>query len=155
MKIRVDIDDSLNKNDEEVVIRCKTLSEEVLMLQKQLSEIVSSKLKLEVFKADSVLYLKLDEILFLETADTYLAVHTAKDIYSAKQRLYELEELLPSSFVRISKSAIVNISNIRSIRRNITGPSEIEFEGTIKKAYASRNYLKQLMNRLEEKRINR
>ena len=155
MKIRVDIDDCLNENDEEVVIRCKTLSEEVLMLQKQLSEIVSSKLKLEVFKADSVLYLKPDEILFLETADTFLAVHTTKDIYSAKQRLYELEEILPSSFVRISKSAIVNITNIRSVRRNITGPSEIEFEGTVKKAYASRNYLKQLMNRLEEKRINR
>lgn len=155
MKIRVEIDDRLNEEDEEVVIRCRGLSEEVMMLQKQVSEIVSSKLRLEVFKGDSVLYLKPEEILFLETADNYLAVHTDREIYTAKQRLYELEEILPSSFVRISKSTIVNISNIRSVKRNITGPSEIEFEGTVKRAYASRNYLKQLMNRLEEKRLNR
>ena len=155
MKIRVEIDDRLNEDEEEVVIRCSSLSEEVMMLQKQVSEIVSSKLKLEVFKQDKVLYLKPEEILFLETADNFLAVHTAKDIFSAKQRLYELEEILPSPFVRISKSAIVNITKIRSVKRNITGPSEIEFEGTIKRAYASRNYLKQLMNRLEEKRLNK
>jgi len=154
MKIRVEIDPT-NGEEEEVVIRCNTLSEEVMMLQKQLSEIISSKLKLEVYKGDTVLYLSPDEILFLETADNFLAVHTAKEIYSAKQRLYELEEILPSSFVRISKSSIVNISNIRSVKRNITGPSEIEFAGTVKRAYASRNYLKQLMNRLEEKRLNK
>lgn len=154
MKIRVEIDPA-NGEEEEVVIRCNTLSEEVMMLQKQLSEIISSKLKLEVYKGDTVLYLSPDEILFLETADNFLAVHTAKEIYSAKQRLYELEEMLPSSFVRISKSSIVNITNIRSVKRNIAGPSEIEFSGTIKRAYASRNYLKQLMNRLEEKRLNK
>ena len=98
MKICVEIDPA-NGEEEEVVIRCNTLSEEVMMLQKQLSEIISSKLKLEVYKGDTVLYLSPDEILFLETADNFLAVHTAKEIYSAKQRLYELEEMLPSSFV--------------------------------------------------------
>ncbi len=154
MKIRVEIDPSYG-NEEEVVIRCNTLSEEVMMLQKQLSGIVSNKLKLEVYKGDTVLYLSLDEILFLETTESFLAVHTTKEIYTAKERLYALEELLPTSFVRISKSAIANITNIRSVKRNITGPSEIEFNGTVKRAYASRNYLKQLMNRLEEKRINK
>ena len=155
MKIRVEIDDHLTEDEEEVVIRCRSVSEEVMMLQKQVSEIVSLKLRLEVFKGDTVLYIKPEEILFLETAENFLAVHTAREIYSAKQRLYELEEILPSSFVRISKSSIVNITNIRSVKKNITGPSEIEFEGTVKRAYASRSYLKQLMNRLEEKRINR
>ena len=47
MKIRVEIDPSYG-NEEEVVIRCNALSEEVMMLQKQLSGIVSDKLKLEV-----------------------------------------------------------------------------------------------------------
>ena len=64
MKIRVEIDPR-NDSEEEVVIRCNTLSEEVMMLQKQLSEIVSSKLKLEVYKGDTVLYLSPDEIIFL------------------------------------------------------------------------------------------
>ena len=90
MKIRVEIDPSYG-NEEEVVIRCNALSEEVMMLQKQLSGIVSDKLKLEVYKGDTVLYLSLDEILFLETTEYFLAVHTAKEIYTAKERLYALE----------------------------------------------------------------
>lgn len=153
MKIRIEMDDGVA--EEEVIIRCRGLTDEVMLLQKQLSEIIASKLRLEVTKGDTTCYLSPEEVLFLETTGVYVAVHTREDIYTMRQRLYELEEVLPRSFVRISKSAIVNVSNIRSMHKNITGPSEIEFSGTIKRAYASRNYLKALMNRLEEKRLNR
>lgn len=153
MKIRIDMDDSIS--EEEVIIRCRGLTDEVMLLQKQLSEIIASKLKLEVTKGERTCYLSPDEVLFMETTGLYVAVHTVDDIYSMRQRLYELEEVLPGAFVRISKSAIANVSNIRSVHKNITGPSEIEFSGTIKRAYASRSYLKNLMGRLEEKRLNK
>ena len=58
MKIRVEIDDRLTEDEEEVVIRCGSISEEVMMLQKQVSEIVSMKLRLEVFKGDTVSLLR-------------------------------------------------------------------------------------------------
>ena len=44
-------------------------------------------------KQKSEYLLTLGEILFLETADSFVAVHTAKDIFETKQKLYELEEL--------------------------------------------------------------
>lgn len=55
--------------------------------------------------------------------------------------------------MRVSKSTIINLSEIRSIRKNITGASEVEFNGTMKKAYVSRMYIKAFMNKMEEKRL--
>lgn len=152
MKIIMEVDDSLI--DHEVVIRCKEVSDEILFLQKQITEIVSSKMKLQVSKGETDFYLKLDEILFLETADNYLAVHTANQIYESKQRLYELEGILPGNFMRVSKSTILNVGKVRAIHKNITGASEIEFANTTKKTYASRNYIKELIHKLEERRLS-
>lgn len=151
MKIKLEIDDTLQ--EEEVVIRCRELNEEIIALQKQLSESVQTKMQLHVTRGELEYFLSLDEILFLETADSSVAVHTADGIFSTKQRLYELEELLPRNFMRVSKSTIISTSKIRAIHKNITGASEVEFADTSKNAFVSRSYIKALMERLEEKRL--
>ena len=99
--------------------------------------------------------LTLDEILFFETADSVVAVHTATQIYETHLRLYELEKMLPGSFLRVSKSCIMNTGMIRSVRKNITGASEVEFTDSVKKAYVSRSYFKVLTDKLEEKRLKK
>lgn len=78
--------------------------------------------------------------------------HTAEKLYVTDYKLYELEESLPGNFMRISKSAIVNLDHIYSITRNLTASSLVEFYGTLKKVYVSRNYYKALVERLGEKR---
>ena len=75
-------------------------------------------------------------------------------MYETQYRLYELEEILPRYFMRVSKSTIVNLNQIYSITRNITASSLVEFYGTIKKVYVSRNYYKALIDRMGEKRRN-
>lgn len=144
-----------NITEDELVIRCGSLSDDVIILQKQIIEAMNTKMQLHVMKQKSEYLLTLGEILFLETADSFVAVHTAKDIFETKQKLYELEELLPGSFMRVSKSTIINTAKIRSISKNITGASAVEFAGSIKKAYVSRNYIKALMEKLEEKRLKK
>ena len=94
-------------------------------------------------------------ILFLEADGNYISVQTAKSIYRVRQKLYELEELLPRDFLRVSKSTIVNTELIASIKKNITGASEISFRNSTKKAYASRNYIKALIEIMDEKRLKR
>ena len=61
-------------------------------------------------------------------------------------KLYELEEILPRKFVRISKSSIVNSDKIYSIQKNLTASSLIEFKNTHKQIYVSRSYYKLLKN---------
>ena len=151
MKIKIEIDDGLA--EEEIVIRCKTLSEDVISIQKRITAAVNSRMQLEVSKGEKEYYIMVDEIFFIETDTAGVVVHTAKNIYETKRRLYELEELLPGDFIRVSKSTILNASKVRGIHKNITGASEVEFAGSSKKVFVSRNYFKLLIAKLEEKRL--
>lgn len=153
MKIKMEIDDSLQ--EDEIVIRCRSLNDDMVVIQKKIAELVNTRMQLEVSKGDTDYYITLDEILFFETATGYVAVHTADAIYETKSRLYELEEILPGSFLRVSKSTILNTSRIRAIHKNITGASEVEFARSNKTVYVSRNYFKILMSKLEERRVQK
>ena len=153
MKIKIEIDEGLM--EEEIVIRCKSLNEEVISIQKRITEADNSRMQLEVSRGEKEYYITIDEILFFETADSGVVVHTAGQIYETKYRLYELEDLLPGNFVRVAKSTILNAAKVRAINKNITGASEVEFAGSNKKVFVSRNYLKLLMTKLEEKRLGR
>lgn len=153
MKIKIEIDEGLA--EEEIVIRCKSLNEDVISIQKRITDAVNSRMQLEVTKGETEYYLTVDEVLFFETDASGVVVHTATQIYETKYRLYELEELLPGDFIRVSKSSILNASKIRAIHKNITGASEVEFIGSSKKVFVSRNYFKILMAKIEEKRLRK
>ena len=153
MKIKIEIDDGLA--EEEIVIRCRALNEDVISIQKRIMDAVNSRMQLQVTRGEKEYFITIDEILFFETDSNGVIVHTANQIYETKYRLYELEDLLPGNFIRVSKSTILNSDRVRSIHKNITGASEVEFSGTIKKVFVSRNYLKLLLEKLEEKRLMR
>jgi DNA-binding LytR/AlgR family response regulator len=104
------------------------------------------------FQGEKEYYFSLDEILFFETEEGRINAHTKNDVFQVKYRLYELEEMLPSTFVRVAKSTIVNIRYIRSITKSLASASELEFVGSHKVVYVSRNYYKALKHKLEERR---
>lgn len=153
MKIRIEVDNSIEET--ELILRCRELDGEVLDIQKNLQEMVSKGRQLVVFRNEVEYYLTLEEILFFETTPTFVAVHTKDQIYGCKYKLYELEELLPGSFMRVSKSTIISVNQLRAIHKNITGASEVEFAQSNKKAFVSRSYYKALEIKLEEKRLSR
>lgn len=151
MKIQIEFDDTVE--EEEITIRCSNLSDKVRKIQQALSELNSSWVKLVFFKNNTEYYLHPDDILFFETGINGIDVHTADDIFQTKYKLYELEELLPGYFMRISKSAILNTNRVYAINRNLTASSIVEFQNSHKQVYVSRNYYKPLKSKLEEKRI--
>ena len=59
--------------------------------------------------------------------------------------------MLPSCFIRISKSTILNTHKLYSITKNLAGASKIEFQGTYKTVYCSRNYYRALKEILAPK----
>lgn len=149
MKVRIEIDDSLE--EDEVTIKCKELNQTIKKVQQSISNI-SQMPKLIFYKNDIEYYLNLNDILFFETSENSVEAHTEKEIYKIKYRLYELEEILPNNFVRISKSTILNVNQIYSINRNLTSSSLVQFYKSYKQVYVSRNYNKMLKQRLEERR---
>lgn len=150
MKIKIEFEENLQ--EEEIIIRCNSLTEKIQKIQKTLSEVENTKEKMILFKNETEYYLNLEDILFFETGLHGIEAHTIDNIFQCKFKLYELEEILPGSFMRISKSAILNTNKVYTINRNLTASSVIEFKNTHKQVYVSRNYYKPLKNKLEEKR---
>ncbi|MBE5851771.1 MAG: LytTR family transcriptional regulator [Lachnospiraceae bacterium] len=151
MKIRIEMEDALE--EDEIIIRCSQLTEEIIRLQRMLQQESNNSGQFILYKEDTEYYVPLTDILFFETESGSVRVHTRAEVYETKYKLYELEEILPGHFLRISKSAIVNCDQIYSVSRNLTASSLIEFRNTHKQIYVSRAYYKVLKSKLDEKRL--
>ncbi|AGF59401.1 DNA-binding LytR/AlgR family response regulator [Clostridium saccharoperbutylacetonicum] len=150
MKIRIEVDNKIEEN--EVIIKCNELNEEVKNIQVVLGDMLSSNKSLTFYKGETEYYLSLEEVLFFETEESGICAHTTDNIYNVKYKLYELEELLPGYFMRVSKSTILNTNHIYSITRSLSSASKVEFQNTHKQVYVSRYYYKPLKIKLLEKR---
>ncbi|MGL5151606.1 MAG: LytTR family DNA-binding domain-containing protein [Clostridium sp.] len=150
MRIKIEADENIQY--EEVIIRCKELNEDILKIQVALNELLSQKTQIAFYKEEKEFYFSLDKIIFFESEGEIINGHAKEDVYEVKYKLYELEEILPKSFIRVSKSTILNVKYIYSITKNITSSSLVEFSGTHKKVYVSRRYFKVLKEKLLERR---
>ena len=153
MKIKIEIEEALE--EDEVLIRCRRLTEEISAIQRAVSETAGAAQRFVFYKGNTEYYLTLDEVLFFETDEKGINAHTRSDVFQIKYRLYELEDILPGFFMRVSKSTILNTNHIYSIDRNLTASSVVAFTDTHKQVYVSRYYYKPLIRKLEEKRLHR
>ena len=150
MKVKIDIDESLK--EDEIIIRCSKLDEKTQKVYDALMNITKESKHLMLYKGNVEYYFPLEDILFFETTDNCVSAHTVNSVYETTYRLYELEELLPGHFMRVSKSTILNLNHIYSISRNLTASSEVQFMNTQNQVFVSRYYYKSLKTILEEKR---
>ena len=74
----------------------------------------------------------------VEGEKTYLSCEGAR--YRSPRRLYELEQQLGGGFLRISKSALVNLSHVRSVEPSLSGLLLLCLKNG-EKEYISRKYL--------------
>lgn len=140
------------QSSDEIIIKYSEDSEIIDRLKKYSQEINKEYCKIELYKNDVQYFVEVDKILFFETEDNKIMAHTKDDMFLSKYKLYELEELLPEQFLRVSKSTIVNTNHVYSIDRNVTSSSCITFAGTYKNIYVSRRYYKEFKNKVEEMR---
>ena len=151
MKIKVEIDESLQ--EAEVVIRCSAITDEIQQLQNVISNENLSGQRFVLYKNDTEYYVALQDILFFETEGAIINVHTRDQVYETKYRLYELEEILPGYFLRVSKSTIANTKEIYSLSKsNLSTTSVAEFSNSHKQVFVSRHYSKLLKECLAKKR---
>lgn len=150
MKITIRVDENIE--EEEIIIKCKELNSDIEKIQNIISKILERREQIIFYKGNIEYYIPLDEILFFETEANSIYGHVKDDMYEIKYRLYQLEEMLPIEFIRVSKSTILNVRHIRSINRNIISSSTIEFHNSHKKTYVSRHYYQEFKRRLMEVR---
>lgn len=145
MKLKVEI---LPDHEEEVIIRCKSRSEQVKRIENAIDNLINENAEMVLTLGESEFYIPKKQILFFESDNGKTCVHTKDNIYYTKQTLLSLEKLLPNYFLRASKSCIINAKQVRYLAHNITGPSKIGFVNTEKTAFASRSYYKYLKERI-------
>ena len=115
MQIEIEIEENLE--DTQIIIKCR---EKNAFIDRLVAALKIIDKKIMVFNGDDITPINLKEILYIESVDGKCFIYTAKQIYESYHKLYELEEQLGEyMFVRISKSGIVNLKNILSIKAYI------------------------------------
>ena len=150
MKIRVEVDKSCP--EDEIIIRCAQRNDAIERMYGELQELPRMQETILFYKDHAECFIRLSSVLFFETDGREVHAHTAADVYRTDKRLYELEELLPKSFMRISKSTILNLQQVGSLERTLSAACTVSFANTHKQVYASRRYYPALRHRLEERR---
>ena len=144
LKIKVE---SVELPETEVIIRGDVTSEEVVSLLQLLKKRNSGKLIL--YKEEEQYIVDADEIVFIEVSDNKVCAYTRQDAYEAKQKLYEIKELLGSkSFAQINKSVIVNINCVKSIQAEFSGNYRLKLKNRKESLTISRKYFKEFRERI-------
>ncbi len=149
MKVRIEIDSNIE--EDEIIIKCKELTKSIQKIEETIQQ-ENQIINFTFYKDNTEYYIPLNSILFFETSGNEINAHTSNEIYKVKYKLYELEEILPVNFIRVSKSTILNVDHIFSIEKNLTASSIVQFNKTHKQVYVSRNYYKKLKERINERR---
>ena len=98
----------------QVIINCRQIDDEIIRLKCHI-ELYDKKLQAK--KDNEIYFINSSDVLYFESVDNRIFLYTEDDVMEVKQRLYELEVILSDKdFIRISKSQIVNINKIRSLK---------------------------------------
>ena len=139
MKIKLE---SAELPETEVIIRGDVTGEEVVALLQFLKKRSSGKLIL--YKEEEQYLVDADEIVYIEVGGSKVYAYTKQETYEAKQKLYEIKELLGSRpFAQISKSVIVNINCVKSIQAEFSGNYRCKLKNRKESLTISRKYFKE------------
>ena len=145
MKFRLIID---KEKDEEVVVTAHQRSGLIDEIESLISKHTD---RIPGYTEDDIKMLSVSEIECVTVLDskTY-AITSGNRRYRLKQRLYELEQQLPSSFIRINKSTLANETRLDRFHVTYAGSVDAVFKCGYTE-YVSRRCFAQIKRRLESK----
>ena len=137
MKIKIERTEALCET--EVTVRCsKNEDQTTKMLLRQLEMLAGTAVG---YKDGTAHKLALQDIFYIESVDEKTFFYLEAYIYETPRKLYEWEkELQDTSFVRISKSTILNTDKLCSVRPMLSGRLEAALENG-EKQVVNRHYV--------------
>lgn len=150
MKVSLDIDSDYEET--KVTIHCKEMDESINDILNFLKRIETEFL---VGKSDDMQHiLKPNNIHYFHTKNDAVFAVTATGAFKLKEKLYQLEQLLPASrFVRLSKSVIANLHELSHFEASFNGTLCVYFKSGTKE-YVSRHYVNTIKEVLNMDRRN-
>lgn len=143
MKISINIDESMQ--DTEIQISCNQLTPEI---EKIIATLRILNQQLMVTKNEETYLLDVSKIIYIEAVERKTFVYTKDEYYESKLKLYEMEErLLACGFFRISKSNLVQLRMIKSLKNDLDRKLRLTLENG-EQIMVSRQYAEELKRRL-------
>lgn len=104
---------------EQVEIRCHEITEEVREI---VAFVKTRQGQITGVQEGRQYEVSMSDICYIEAVDNKVFLYTQKQVYETKQKLYELEELLKEKyFLRVSKSLLLNLMKVQSIKPALNG----------------------------------
>jgi len=128
-----------------VIIRCSEQDDSV----KKLVDFIQSDLKRVIgFDGSTQVLIKPDDVYYFESVDDRVFIYLENQVFESRLRLYEIEaECSGSRIFRASKSVILNIGKIESVRPLFDGRFEAKLLNG-EKVIISRQYVPVLKEKL-------
>ena len=113
--MKITIHEDPNISDTEISIVCPQMTEE---LRDMIANIGLIGHTFAGEKDGETFFIPVKDIFYFESVEGSIFFYTEKDMYKATARLYKIEECLKNlNFVRISKTVIVNLRKMQSIKQ--------------------------------------
>lgn len=136
------------QTNEELEVRLRYTQEDRLF-KRLLTFLQSVDKQLPCFDEKGDYQINVADIFYLESVDKKTFVYLEKQVYQTHQPLYRLlDDLTNDDFVRISKSCILNLAHLESVRPILNS----RMEATLKngeKVYVNRRYLPEMKRALK------
>ncbi len=143
MKITINMDEHIQ--DTQIEISCKQLTPEI---EKILATLRILNEQLMAVKDDETYILDVAKIIYIEAVERKTFVYTQEDVYESKLKLYEIEErLVECGFFRVSKSCLVHLKFIKSLKNDINRRIRLTLESG-EQIMVSRQYADEMKRRL-------
>ncbi len=143
MKVILDVDPKYEQ--EEVVIRCAQMNDEILKIVSFANSVqkkVIGSIEKQTFVFDP------EDVYYFESVDDRVFLYTKDKVFDCALRLYEIEErFVNTSFLRANKSTIINLAKVRVLNPILNGKIEVELENG-EKQIISRQYAPALRKKL-------
>ena len=143
MKITIDKNEAYK--EPEVLIKCAAVDKEIQEIISAVS-VIDRNLAGEI--DGETFFIPLGDIYYFESVDGNIFFYTDRQVYRCQARLYNLEDGLHDTyFVRVSKTSIVNLRKLKSIKRE----KNARLLGTLtngEKIMISRGYVSEIRKKL-------
>lgn len=92
-----------------------------------------------VYDEDNIVILNPDEIYMIVSQGRFVNIYCKEKEYLSKKCLYEFQNMLGHDFIRISKTTLINLKQIKRVEPSFSGMLAVMKNG--QKDYISRKYL--------------
>ncbi|WBW95840.1 LytTR family DNA-binding domain-containing protein [Oceanirhabdus sp. W0125-5] len=124
--MKVSIQEINRELEEEIIIRCHEVNDDILKLINTLKRDSSILLG---YDEDKIHRLRFTDVYYFETVDNKVFIYCKNKVFQSKEKLYALEEMCQGkNFFRASKSMIINLTKISFVRPSISRRFEAKLD---------------------------